>query len=97
MKAQFFFPEQPITGYSNPESHTLLNEGIKNKVHGILIDLPCLPTKEMQVDISSFAYIFGFTKDEIDWINDCNEYHQITEIFIKPDRIEIWLENIIDY
>ena len=97
MKVEFYFPEQPIVGYgndNNKEQH-LANEGIKNKVHKKLIELPCLPTKEMQVDISSFSDLYGFSKKEMEWIEDCNQYHYITSIFVKVDRLEIWLEYTI--
>lgn len=97
MKAEFYFPEEPITGYGKNDNkeQQLANEGIKNKVHGKLIELPCLPTKEMKVDISSFADLYGFTKMEMEWIEDCNQYHYITNILVKVDRLEIWLEYAI--
>ncbi len=98
MKAEFYFPEQPITGYGKNDNkeQKLANEGIKSKVHKKLIELPCLPTKEMQVDISSFADLYGFTKKEMEWIEDCNQYHYITNIFVKVDRLKIWLEYTIE-
>jgi hypothetical protein len=100
MKAEFYFPGEPITGYGNSgcnsKEQSLANEGIKNKVHKRRIELPCLPTKEMQVDISSFADLYGFTKNEMEWIQDCNQHHYITEIFVKVDRLEIWLEFTIE-
>lgn len=94
MKVEFYFPEEPITGYGkndNPEQ-IKANSGIKEKVHKKVIELPCIPNKEMQVDISSFSEIFGFSKEELEWINDCNQYHYITNIFIKPNHLEVWLE-----
>ena len=57
MKVEFYFPEDPITGYGkndNPEQIEA-NKTIKDKVHEKVIEIPCLPTKEMQVDISSFS------------------------------------------
>jgi hypothetical protein len=98
MKAEFFFPDDPITGYGENDNkeQQLANEGIKSKVHNKPIELPCVPTKEMQVDISSFADLYGFTKEEMAWIEDCNQYHHITDIFMKVDRLEIWLQYTID-
>ena len=98
VKAEFYFPEEPITGYGGNvnKKRELANSGIKKKVHNKLIELPSLPTKEMQVDISSFSDIYNFNDNEIEWINDCNQYHYITNIFVKIDRVEIWLEYTID-
>lgn len=94
MKVEFYFPDEPILGYGNDDSPSQVNanKGIKEKVHGKVIDIPCMPIIKMQVDISSFAQIFGFSKEELEWIDDCNQYQYITAIFIKPNHLEVWLE-----
>lgn len=99
MKAKLFFPENLIVGYSKDDrpEQIKVNESIKNKVHDKIIDLPCLPTKEMQVNISSFKNIYGFSKKENEWIEDCNQYHYVTDIFIHNDCVEVWLDNNKDY
>jgi hypothetical protein len=94
MKVEFYFPEEPITGYGtneNPEQIEV-NKTIKEKVHKKVIEIPCVPTKEMQVDISAFSEVFAFSKEEMRWINDCSQHHYITNVFIKPTHLEVWLE-----
>ena len=94
MKSQFYFPYEPITGYANNDNKNqiLVNKGIKNKVHKKIIELPYIPTKEMKVDLSTYSEFYGFTKNELQWINDCNQIFNITNIIIEIDRIKIWLE-----
>lgn len=96
MKVEFYFRDDPITGYNGSYSIKLeeseVNKTIKKKVHDKIVEIPCIPTKEMQVDISSFADIFGFSKEEMEWIDDCNQYYFITHIFIKPTHLEVWLD-----
>jgi len=94
MKVEFYFPKGPITGYGTNVHHELIevNRTIKEKVHEKVIEIPCLPTKKMMVDISAFSEVFGFSKEEMEWIEDCNQYYYITDIFIKPTHLEVWLE-----
>ena len=94
MKVEFYFPEDPITGYGErgwPEQREV-NKTIMKKVHNKIVEIPCIPTKEMQVDIASFAEIFGFSKEEMAWIEDLNQYYFVTCIFIKPTHLEVWIE-----
>lgn len=94
MKVEFYFEEDPISGYGkddNPEQ-IKVNECIRKKVHGKVIEIPCMPTKEMIVDISSFSEVFGFSSKELEWINDCNQSQHITDIVIKPLYLELWLQ-----
>jgi len=97
MKVEFYFPEEPITGYGANENHERkeVNKTIKEKVHRKVIEIPCVPTTTMQIDISTFSEVFGFSIREMAWINDCNEHHFITNIFIKPKHLELWLEYTI--
>jgi hypothetical protein len=101
MKVEFYFPEDPITGYDGSYRLKLeqseVNKTIKEKVHNKIVEIPCIPTKEMQVDISSFAEIFGFSKEEMEWIEDLNQYFFITNIFIKPTHLEVWLEYKVSF
>jgi hypothetical protein len=96
MKVEFFFTEGPIIGYGTNDwqNHEQIevNKTIKEKVHKKVIEIPCLPTKEMQVDISAFSEVFGFSKEEMEWIDDCNQHHYITDVFIKPTHLEVWLQ-----
>lgn len=96
MKVEFYFPDDPITGYNGNYRLKLeqseVNKTIMEKVHNKIVETPCIPTKEMEVDISSFAEIFGFSKEEMEWIDDCNQYYFITHIFIKSTHLEVWLE-----
>lgn len=99
MKVEFYFPEDPITGYNGDYRLKLeqseVNKTIMKKVHDKIVEIPCIPTKGMGVDISSFAEIFGFSKEEMEWIYDCNQYYFITHIFIKPTHLELWLEDTL--
>lgn len=92
MKVEFYFPVNPITGYDKNDEVQEINKKIKEKVHNKIIEITCVPTKEMEVDISSFSEVFGFSKEEMEWINDFNEHHYIRYIFIKPTHLELWLE-----
>ena len=94
MKVEFYFPEDPITGYGERGwlERSEVNKTIRKKVYNKIVEIPCIPTKGMQVDISSFEEIFGFSKEEMEWIEDCNQYFFITNIFIKPTHLELWLE-----
>lgn len=97
MKVEFFFPREPIWGYvkNNGPDQVKVNAEIKEKVHNKVVEIPCVPSKEMRVDISSFAQIFGFTKEELEWIDDGNDYFYITNILIKPGHLELFLERRI--
>jgi hypothetical protein len=94
MKVEFYFPKEPITGYGTNDKPEQIevNRKIKEKVHKKVIEIPCVPTKEMQVDIASFVEVFGFSEEEMEWIEDCNQYHYITSVFVKPTHLEVWLE-----
>ena len=92
MKVKFYFREEPITWCKGNEISeiTKVNRAIIEKVQNKIIDIPCLPTKEMQVDICSFHDIFGFTTNEMEWIDDC--FYHVTNIMIRPDYLEVWLD-----
>lgn len=94
MKAQFFFPDEFFNDHILSDSLEILQliESIKEKVHNTLIELLCVPTKEMAIDISSFAEAYKFTKAELYWITDDNQIMTISDMIIKCDRLEIWLE-----
>lgn len=94
MKVEFYFPEDPIVGYNDINEIKEVNKTIKKKVHKKVIEIPCVPTEKMQVDISSFSHVFGFSKKEMSWIKDSNEQHYITDVFIKPTHLEVWLNYI---
>ena len=93
MKIEFYFWEDPIRGYTEmTDEHYKVNKTIKEKVHYKVIEIPFLPTKEMEVDISSFEKVFGFSKKEMEWLDDCNGIKVIAKVVIKPTHLEVWLE-----
>jgi hypothetical protein len=99
MKVEFYFPDHPIQFNSENIHYQELikvNKGIKNKVHNKIVDLPCLPTKDMKVDLYSFSDLYGFNELEKDWIGNNLPFYHITNILIKVDCLELWLEEYID-
>jgi len=92
MKAVLCFEQEPITGYSKEDEMRKVNDSIRSKLRDKVVEIPCLPTKGMFIDLSSFAKLFEFTEEELEWINDSNIYHVIRDIDITPDYIVINLE-----
>ena len=95
MKVDFYFDDEPIPGYGTNQNPELIevNRTIQEKVNEKIIEIPCVPTKEMTVDISAFSEVFGFSKKEMKWIEDCHQYYSINDIIIRPTHLEVYLEN----
>lgn len=93
-KISFFFCDIPITGYSDSEWENLkvVNQSIINKVNYKIIDIPYMPAKNMTVDILSFNDFFDFSKNEYEWLDDCNNIFDIDNLMMNPNFIEIWLK-----
>jgi len=92
MEVSFDFIDNPLEEYcdhSNPE-WIKANESIYDKIVDKIIEIPCAPTKEMKVDMLSFADTFNLTDDEIEWLSD-DPYFYIIGIYIEPHRIRIML------
>lgn len=96
MKVEFVFYNDPITGYDVRHEKEIdpINLSIRDTVHGKIIDLPCIPTKEMRIDLSTFQEIYGFSEKEMEWIDDCNYLFSILHIIITPTHLEVWIDNV---
>jgi len=97
MKVELVFLNDPICGYDvvrHQEEIDKINLRIKETVHGKIIDFPCVPTKEMQIDLSQFSEIYNFDDEEMSWIDACNYAYSIPYIRITPTHLEVWLDNI---
>jgi hypothetical protein len=96
MKAELHFSGQPITideRYREEVKEEIirLNESINEKVKDKIISIPCLPTKEMAIDLLAFSSIFGFTEEEISYI-DCAPFYPVADIIIYPKHIRVSLD-----
>lgn len=97
MKVEFVFYNDPISGYNEiwKEQIDKVNCSLRGTVHGKIINLPCIPTKEMEIELSTFEELYNFTEEEMEWLDDCAIY-SIKLIRIKPTHLEVWLYNIND-
>jgi hypothetical protein len=94
IKAEFYFPEYAIKGYGDNLKNELkkINLSIEKKVHNKIFEIPCIPTKDMLIDITTFQDLFKFSKKEISYLQDCNYHFKIEDIIIHLNHISIWLD-----
>jgi hypothetical protein len=88
-KAQLVFIELPFTPYYEYDEKLILD--IKEKVNNKEITLPIIPTKDMQIDLSTFNIDFEFTEKQTEAIDDCNQLYDIDNIIVTSSNVEIWL------
>lgn len=66
-------------------------QSLIDKIESADIDFPCIPTKEMIIDLVAFRKCYNFTKDELSILCDCNNLFQIDEIIIHPKKLVLEL------
>jgi hypothetical protein len=96
MKAELHFSGQPIridNRYREEAKEEMirLNESINEKVKDKIISIPCLPTKEMAIDLLAFLSIFGFTEEEISYIERA-PFYPVADVIIYPKHIRVSLD-----
>lgn len=94
MKVEFVFLNDPISGFDKifQEQVDRINLSLRDTVHGKIINLPCIPTKEMEIDLSTFEEVYNFTEEEMEWVDDWPIF-SISHIRIHPTHLEVWLDN----
>jgi hypothetical protein len=98
MKVEFVFLNDPISGYDKiwQEQIDRVNLSLRETVHGKIINLPCIPTKEMEIDLSTFEEVYNFTEEEMEWVDDCPLF-AISHIRIHPTHLEVWIDNMNNF
>lgn len=96
MKAELHFSGQPfliMQQYDEEEKVILerLNKSINKKIEGKIISIPCLPTKEIGINLLAFSSIFGFTEEEIYYL-DSAPFYDIVDVIIYPKHIRVSLD-----
>jgi hypothetical protein len=96
MKAELHFSGQPfmvMEQYDEKEKEILrrLNESINKKIEGKIISIPCLPTKDMAINLFAFSSIFGFTEEEMYYI-ESEPFYNVVDVIVYPKHIRISLD-----
>ena len=90
MKVEFYILDEALC-FVDSDLLMKLSRSIRNKVHGKFVDIPCMPTKGILIDMAAFADIFGFSEEELFWIEDGSQYHTVMNIIVKQTHLELWL------
>ena len=70
-----------------------LNTSINYKIESTIVDIPCVPTKEMLIDLLTFEKEFNLTENEIEFISlNVGGNYSIYQIVITPTYLELILE-----
>ena len=88
-RIQLVFIELPFEPYSHFGEDIVMS--IREKVNNQEILLPIIPTKEMQIDLSTFEEAFKFNEKEMEAIEDCNSIYNIDSLIITSGNVEIWI------
>ena len=88
MKANFLFINSSLDTIGKSEK---LSSSIIQKVQSKVIDLPCTPCINMEINIHSFSKVFSFTPEEEYFLEDNDMRFKINNIVILIDHLEIWI------
>lgn len=71
-----------------------LNDSILKKLNECTINLPCIPTIGMEIDLQDFEKDLGLTKDEIYFLGKWEVWLFIKRIKIEPDELYLTLADL---